>query len=273
MDGRIISKELLEKEKLVFESRQVSQKAYRLLPLEDGKVFDNRIIILLFKPHKACPEICSDFYPPDFWDFKMAVKGHWVLDELSGENYFIYCQPSTAEYYEQWLGKKFQRKGCVFCEKGEKASIRYVFEIFDYQKLIGEKDLGEGEERPQIQVLLGPRTIYNQLWNKFKVDNKFWDNKVVRITKDTKKGYRFAEYIVEVEGIEPVEINDERVKSYLFDENNWINPVTSGIIRLSHTIEEDNLKNGFVSTSSIDVNVVQGKGVDTQKDIRRKIKW
>ena len=231
MDPRMAAnQEILAKENAAVEARYGGKsKIYKMLPGEDGSVYDNRIIIKLWRPAIVCPEIFGKFYPPDLWDFKAAVKGHWVTDEEEGVNAFVYCPVNTARYYAKWFGKAFDPGVCPICGGSDKAQVRYIFQVFDYQKLIGERPLDEGEDRPYIQILSGPETIYKQLFSKLKMGYEFWDSKVVRITKDTKKGKRWAEYNVEMELNEPVELRDEGVANYLKDEANLINPVPDAI--------------------------------------------
>jgi len=214
----------LGKERTVADSMSSGGKSnfYRPLPMEDGGTHDNRIIVLLWKPAIVCPELFSEFYEPGQWDFKAAVKGHWVTED--GASGFVYCKPGTAEYYEKWLGKKFDHGHCDHCAR-EKSGLRYLFEVFDFEKLVGERNLDQGEERPSIQLFNAPQTVYNQLWSKLKVGIEFWNTKVTRITKDTRKGNRFAEYTVEVEGYDPEEMKDPRIREYLDKEENLLNPV------------------------------------------------
>ena len=225
MDERMAkSMDILDRERTVADQTKGSGKSmiFRLLPTEDGKVYDNRMVILLYLPAIACPEIFAKFYDDDQWDFKAAVKGHWINDESGDGLKFVYCDPGTVEYYEKWLGKEFPKEECPFCHK-DKGSLRYLMQAFNFAKLIGEQELDEGEERPGIQGLGAPGVVYNQLWNKLKVGNEFWDKKITRITRDNKKGARYAEYMVEVEGFDPEELKDERISSYLNDQSNWVN--------------------------------------------------
>ena len=115
--------------------------------------------------------------------------------------------------------------------------MRYSFQIFDYQKLIGERQLDKGEERPKIQALIGPEKVYTGLWNKVRIGKEFWDKSITMITKDTKKGHSFSDYSVEVEEISPVEVlENESIMSYLRDEANLINFVKEDIIKLTYVV-------------------------------------
>lgn len=222
--------DLLEREKAAADASQSSGKSpfYQPMPRDDGSTHDNRIVVLLWKPAIVCPEIFGQFYEKETWDFKAGVKGHWV-----GENpaTFVLCQPGTADYYEKWLGKKFDHGHCEYCEKNDKPNLRYLLEVFDYEKLIGDRPLDQGEERPSIQLYNGPQTVYNQLWSKLKVGIEFWGEKIVRMTKDTRKGNRFAEYVVEVEGQLPEELKNPSIREYLDNPANLLNPVP-GLIKL-----------------------------------------
>jgi len=239
MDERMKKrKEKLEKESEIVESSSNmigKSSLYRMLPNKEGSVFDNRIIILLWRPGVVCPELFSDYYSEDDWDFKAAVVGHYIVipNQMGGKDtYFVVCKPGMADYYSKFLGKEIEKGECDFCAENEKRVTRYLFQVFDYQKLIGERELDEGEDRPYVQILIGPTAIYNGLWSKFKVDVEFWDKRITRITKDTKKGVRYSDYTVEVEGTEPEELSDE-ILSYLQDESNHINPVKEELIKMS----------------------------------------
>lgn len=233
MDQRMNqNQEILEREGAIAEQNSSSfgrNKLYRMLPSKDKQVYDNRVVMLLWQPAIVCPEIFGKFYPIDMWDYKALVMGHWLTDEVEGVKSFVYCPVETARYYAKLFKKSFDIGECKFCKMGDRAKSRYVFEVFDYQKLIGEKDLDEGEDRPYIQILSGPETVYKQLHSKWKAGYEFWDNKIVRITKDTKNGARYADYTVEVEAREPVELQDPKVKAYLSDPSNLINPVSDAI--------------------------------------------
>jgi hypothetical protein len=227
----------MEKEKTMVDNSKPMGKSriYRMLPMEDGLVAQNRILILLWRPALICPDIFGRFYPTDMWDWKAAVKGHWVNDEEEGTNRFVYCPVETARYYEKWFGKKYETGHCEICQTGERASVRYVFQVFDFQKLVNERPLDEGEERPSIQILSGPEMIYKQLWSKMKLGYEFWGNpdvaaaRVVNITKDTKKGKRYTDYTVEIEPNPINELSNPQIVDYLKDEGNLLNPVPEAI--------------------------------------------
>jgi hypothetical protein len=184
MDERIKGMmEALEKEQEAVEAGSSGggkSTLYRLLPFEDKAKFDNRFITLLWRPAKICAEIFGEFYDEETWDFKAAVRVHYIESSEGGEErkVCVFCQPGTAEYYEKYLERKFEKRVCPHCDDGDKWGTRYVFQVFDYQKLIGERDLDEGEDRPSIQALIGPQAIYNGLWSKMKVGIEFWDDKI-----------------------------------------------------------------------------------------------
>lgn len=225
------SEEIADRENTISESgRYVKGRIYRALPNEDGAKFDNRIVMMLWRPAVTCPEIFGAFYTNDFWDFKATVKGHWVTDEVEGFNSFVYCPEATAQYYAQLFKKSFEHGSCPICRTGGKISSRCIFQVFDYQKLIGERPMDEGEEKPLLQVYVGPDTVYKQLFSKYKAGYQFWDKNIIRITKDTTQGKRFTDYTVEVEAREPTEIiTNQNLKAYMLDERNFVNPVPDGI--------------------------------------------
>lgn len=238
MDERLrASQDLMDKEKDIADATKIMGKSriYRMLPMDDGLVANNRIIVLLWRPAIICPEIFGRFYPVDMWDWKAAVKGHWVEDEEEDTTKFVYCPLETSRYYEKLFGKKFGDAHCDICSTGERASGRYVFQVFDYQKLINERPLDEGEERPSIQILSGPEKIYKQLWSKMKMGYEFWGNpdvataRIVNIQKDTKKGKRYADYTVEIEPNVIAELSNQQIVAYLSDEGNLLNPVPEAI--------------------------------------------
>lgn len=265
---------IMKRERLIADNSSGGRsKVYRMLPLGDGDKHTNRVIILAWRPAVVCPEIFGKFYDEDYWDFKAAVRGHWVSREGEGGTSFFYCSPGTTAYYEKLFPeKKFEKENCRFCDV-EKPGLRYFFQVFDYEKLIGEKALEEGEERPGIQIMSAPQTVFNQLWNKLNIGYEFWDKYVTAITRDTKKGLLHADYIVDIEPKIPEELEDERLATYLADESNYINPFPD-VIRFYEKEDEgkieskEGLKEKVNSESSIGI---EKRELGEKRE--RKIRW
>ena len=275
MDERMNkAKQYSEKENQAVESASKfsNSSLYKMLPQKDGLKFDNRIIVILWKPAIVVPEIFEPFLDPDYYDYKAALKVHYIRDNEDNTQ-AIYCQPQTAKFYSEFLERDFPQHECEWCAKSVPATLRYAFQVFDYQKLIGEREFDKGETRPQIQAMIGPGKIYTSLHNKVKVGKEFWDKCVVMITRDTTKGLKFSDYSVEVEENPPTDmLNNESLMSYLRDEANLVNFVKEDIVRLAYAIGEGKSEAPITQTGPQQDTTAKHKPEEPEVG-KRKINW
>ena len=238
MSDRVMNKERQDKERKAAEDRQAASKGvlYTLLPNRkdpQGKKV-NRYLVMKFKPALLIPEIFGNMPGMDEWDYKAVIAGHYLKDE-NGDTTYIFCPYATALYYNKFDSRVKVPEKCDFCQKDVQYKRRAVFVVFDYDKLIGTRPLNRNEDHPQIQCLVGPEGIYNDLDSEFQLNRDFTDGqRVVRTTKDTTKGYEHTEYKTQVEDGDVIEITQNPdLKAYLLDESNYINPVKHGLIAMS----------------------------------------
>jgi hypothetical protein len=137
------------------------------------------------------------------------------------------------------------------------SSDRFVFMIFDYSKVLGERKMDEGEENVDFQSYFGPKKVFDGLYNIHTMGVKFWDienPRVVVVTRDTSKGVRMSDYTINLFPDAP-DFNAEE-KAYLEDERNLPDP-SDQILLLSYDEMSEHL--GLHSHSG-------GNGSTTKKE-------
>lgn len=124
-----INKDILDREEKVEEESKVKEKfkqkdrrVFTFLPTQDGKVYVNKLYVALFRP--ANFSLFKSVYPADYWDYKLAVKVHYInaeTDEGEITTHMVLCGPSMNEWNAKVLGlSPYFSKDCIMCAESQK---------------------------------------------------------------------------------------------------------------------------------------------------------
>lgn len=237
MDARFEqSRKFRQQEKLAVESIKggdpFDSNLYYPLPRKGEKgIIINRLIVMWYQPAQTMPELYTGILPADHWDFRAYCAIHYMKNAVQ-ENVVVFCRHATAEYYAKaGLPIKADDYPCEYCKSGVKYTHRFLMQVFDFDKLRGDRKLDREEIHVHKQGFIAPATVGDALYEKSDAGNEFANVKVVRVKKDTTgTQVNSTEYTTEIEGYEEPEFKDPEFMNFLNDQASMVNLVKDEFI-------------------------------------------
>jgi hypothetical protein len=174
-----------------------SMNAYATEKLSDT----NRVVPPPFPGVNACP-FCKKSQA--FWDKYKEQKKAAGIDGV------------TTEKFKEMMNAHPEIRATKDLAVEWGAAEKFYFLVFDYSRWLGETPRdAEDDGACAIQAYIGPQKLVEGLYGKQKAKNRFWDftgksARAIIFTRDNKKGARFCDYTVEIEGEFP-ELDGETI--------------------------------------------------------------
>lgn len=229
MTERFRRQDLMQKQAEVFkpENKDFGGPIYKTLPkpMTAGK-YDNKILVLEFMPVVIAPEIFSQFYAANEWTWVAPIFGHFINNPADPKRkQFVYCPHRTAKAYNESGRYNGQIPECRYCRQNVEAQQSYLMQTFDLNKFLGERPLDKNETAPTIQLYYAPYSVFEALYKKDQLKQKFLDSVPVFITKTTQANNNFSKYAIDTANYEiPQLTSNPQWTAYLYGSPGQPNP-------------------------------------------------